>query len=399
MKSILILAPYDHIYPPMNGGMQRCFHIINQLAVHFDLTAIIHQDKKCFLKASRFYPAISTIKIYSTKEEKAPNDIFSLLPRNLQNSLRYKWIKKRFRSPANGSFLQYYPVLKRLLKNNQFDTIILENLFTINAVKTIRRHAEKTTIIYDAHNVDTHLSKGSQHLGEIRKTESELYQTVDAILACSEKDRCDFLKMNKNRLPVTVIPNGVTVGEICNQQILNKVPEFILFCGSLWSLPNSEGLLWFYEKVWHRVREFFPELKLLIVGSGRLHEGHERLRTDPSLVFSGTVDDVKPFYEKATVAIVPLLNGSGTRLKILEAMSFGLPIVSTAKGAEGIDYSDGKDILIANNEMEFAEILTGLLRNKDKRVLMSKAGRTLVEKRYDWNLIGKLMWDYINCIN
>ena len=399
MKSILVLAPYDNIYPPMNGGRQRCFHIINQLASHFELTASIHQDKNCFLKASSFYPAISTIKIYSTKEEQAPNDIFNLLPGNLGDSLRYKWIKKQLISPANGSFLQYYPVLKRVLKMNHFDAIILENLFTINAVKAIRKLTKETTIIYDAHNVDTHLAEGSVHLREIRKTESELYKKVDAILACSEKDKCDFLKMNKNRLPVTVIPNGVMVGEICNQQIVSEVPQFILFCGSLWSTPNSEGLLWFYNKIWHRVRELFPELKLLIVGSGQLPGGFEPLMIDPSLVFTGSVNDVKPFYEKAAVAIVPLLNGSGTRLKVLEAMSLGLPVVSTAKGAEGIDYTDNRDILIASDEIEFADKIIMLLSNKCTRVLLSKAGRALVDKRYDWNIIGKSMSNFINSIN
>jgi glycosyltransferase involved in cell wall biosynthesis len=399
MKSILMLAPYDNIYPPMNGGMQRCFHIINQLASHFELTVIMHQDKNCFLQASTFYPAISTIKIYSTKEEKAPTDIFNLLPQNIGNSLRYKWIKKRLISVANGSFLKYYPVLKRVLKSKQFDIVIIENLFTVNAVKTIRKHAGKTFIIYDAHNVDTHLSKGSQHATQIRKTESELYKTVDAIFACSEKDKCDFLKMNKNRLPVTVIPNGIMIGEICNQQIVSEAPEFILFCGSLWSTPNSEGLLWFYNKIWARVKQLFPELKLLIVGSGQLPEGFESLLSDSSLVFTGSVNDVKPFYEKAAIAIVPLLQGSGTRLKILEAMSFGLPVVSTAKGAEGIDYTDNRDILIASDEIEFAEKIIMLLSNKCTRVVMSKAGRALVEERYDWNIIGKSMSNFINSIN
>jgi glycosyltransferase involved in cell wall biosynthesis len=396
MKSILILAPYDNIYPPMNGGMQRCFHIINQLAKYFDLTAIIHQDKKCFLKASTFYPAISSIKIYSTNEEKAPKDIFKILPGNLENSLRYKWIRKQLTSPANGSFLQYYPVLKRVLKMNHFDAIILENLFTINAVSTIRKLAKKTTIIYDAHNVDTHLALGSEHLKGIRKTESGLYKTVDAIFSCSEKDKSDFLKMNKNRLRVAVIPNGVSIGEMCNELILSKRPEFILFCGSLSSIPNSEGLLWFYEKMWPRVRELFPELKLLIVGSGKLPYGFDHLVLDSSIMFAGSVDEVKPFYNKATVAVVPLLNGSGTRLKILEAMNFGLPVISTSIGAEGIDCTDGKDIVIANKEIEFAEKLIELLSNEGKQVIMSKAGKDLVKKKYDWNIIGRTMYDFIN---
>lgn len=382
----------------MNGGMQRCFHIIHQLAKYFDLTAIIHQHKENFFQAANAYPEISSIKIYSTRDEKRTKDLFSLLPVNLEEAMRYRWIKKDFTKSADGSFLKYYPVLKRLLKNNQYDTIILENLFTTNATKTIRKYAKTATIIYDAHNVDSNLATyiESKHLNGIRKAESNLYKNVNALFACSENDKSDFLRMNNYKLPVAVIPNGVCVGKLSNQGMLNMTPDFILFCGALWTAANREGLLWFYDNVWPAVRKSYPNLKLLIVGSGELTEGSERLTVDPSLVFSGSVKDVKPFYDKATVAIVPLLSGSGTRLKILEAMGFGLPVISTAKGAEGIKFTNEKDIIIADNAKEFSEKLIRLLGEQDRRILISISGREMVEKKYDWNIIGKIMRNFIN---
>jgi glycosyltransferase involved in cell wall biosynthesis len=407
-QSVLLIAPYENIYPPMNGGMQRCFHIIHQLAKYFDLTVIMHQSSNSFIKAVEVYPEICSVKIYSTKDEKPSGDILSLLPEKLENAIRYRWIKKDFTKPADGSFLKYYPVLKRLLKNNQYDTIILENLFTTNAIKTIRKYAKTATIIYDAHNVDSNLAEtamvtpgiSSKHLNGIWKAESTLYKNVDALLTCSENDRSDFLKMNEHKLSkATVISNGVTIGHMYDEGVKQVVPEYILFCGALWTPPNSEGLFWFYKNIWTRIKSIFPLLKLLIVGSGQLPTRYGELYKDTSLVFTGSVEDVKPLYNKASIAIVPLLSGSGTRLKILEAMSLGLPVISTPKGAEGIDYVDEKDILIAETAVEFAEKLKILLREKGRRVSISKAARDLVEKKYDWNIIGKVMADFTNSLN
>jgi polysaccharide biosynthesis protein PslH len=406
MIAVLMIAPYDNIYPPMNGGMQRCFHIMNQLAMNFDLTVIIHQDKHSFLKAAALYPAISSIKIYSTGEEKPHRDIFNLLPGSLENSIRYRWIKKNLIKPADGSFLKYYPLLKRLLEKYKYDIIILENLFTTNAINTVRKYAGKAAIIYDAHNVDSNLAWDlavslqvtTPHLRGIRKAESNLYKAVDAIFTCSQKDKSEFLKMNKHQLNAVVIPNGVCIQELSDHGVQMDDPVFILFCGALSTFPNSEGLLWFYNNIWPVVRKTLPQLQLLIVGSGELPQGCQQLKKDPSLVFTGPVDDVRCWYNKAAVSIVPLLSGSGTRLKILEAMSFGLAVVSTSKGAEGIDHMDGKDIIIADEAEEFANQLISLLVNKERRISIGRGGRELVVKKYNWNIIGKKIADFVNSI-
>lgn len=376
----------------MNGGMQRCFHILNQLANNFEVTTIIHQDKESFCKAVDNYPAINTLKIYSTKDEPATNDFFNLLPKKLQKGLRYRWLKKQAKNSADGSFLLYYPTLKRLLKHESFDIIILESLNTINAVSIIRKFDKKVRIIYDAHNVDSLLSKGTINQPSILKVESNLYKNVDALFTCSVKDSEAFIEMNKKLIPVAVIPNGVFVEDnLFNKEVESEQPKFIIFCGALWTQPNQEGLLWFYHNIWSKVKKTLPDLKLLIVGSGKAPHSFKNMLADNSLQFTGPVEDVKSWYNKASVAIVPLLSGSGTRLKILEAMSLGVPIVSTSKGAEGIEYSNGKDILIADSESEFATNLITLLQNKNDRIEIAKAARILVEAKYDWNIIGAKM--------
>ena len=404
LKSVLIIAPYNNIYPPMNGGMQRCFNIINQLSLHFEVSAIIHQEKDAFLKAAEAYPSIASIDIHSTAEEGKYHDIFNLLPARLQNSFRFRWIRKNIIKPADGSFLKYYPVLKALLKNNLFDVIILENLFTTNAVKSIRKYAGEAIIIYDAHNVDTVLLQMEEnrsgirpkHLKGVRTAESTLHTKVDAILTCSENDKLEFLKMNRGQLKAAVIANGVSIGDLKDCGVQEDVPGYILFCGALWTAANSEGLYWFCSRIWPEVKKVFPLLKLLIVGSGKLPDQYNALTEDDSLVFTGVVDDVKPWYNKASIAIVPLLSGSGTRLKILEAMSLGVPVVSTAKGAEGIDYTDGTDMIIADQASTFAGKVIHLLRNKEQRLFIRNNGRKLVQANYDWNTIGSSLANFIN---
>jgi glycosyltransferase involved in cell wall biosynthesis len=391
MKSILIIVPYQDIYPPLNGGMQRCFHIIHQLAKNFNLTAIIHQDKESFLKSEGEYPAVNNIKIHSTKEEPSAKDVFSLLPRKVENALRYRWAKRQLRSSADGMFIEYYPILIKLLKQNKYDSIILENLNTINAVSIIRKYDKVVKIIYDAHNIDTNLCTNTAHKAGIQKAESNLYKIVDALFSCSEIDRTGFLKMNNNKLPIAVIPNGVNVGTLFDEGVKQNEPEYILFCGALWTHPNSEGLFWFYKQIWPDVKKAFPNVKLLVVGSGQLPNEYLPMINAASLVFTGSVDNVGPWYNKAAVAIVPLLSGSGTRLKILEAMSYGLPVISTTKGAEGIEYRNNENIVIADTEQDFSEYLIALLQNKDRRLKIQKSARKLIEEKYDWNVVGNSM--------
>lgn len=404
MLSILIIVPYDCIYPPMNGGMQRCFHILHQLAKHFNLTAIIHQDKESFQKAIEEYPAIADINIYSVNDFTA-RDVFSFLPLKFELALRYRWYKKKIKGPADGSFLKYYPILKKLLKENNYDLVILENMATLNAVSNIRSYNQNTKIIYDAHNVDTNLSKAAFKKGEISEkrllevsfTERNLYKEVDALFTCSQNDKEGFAVLNNNQLLMEVIPNGVIVpDQTFDEGVYKDVPEYLLFCGSLWSIPNAEGLQWFSDKVWPFIINQFPHLKLLVIGSGKLPEKYLELYQNKSFEFSGAVPDVKSWYNKATIAIVPLLTGSGTRLKILEAMGLGVPVISTNIGAEGINYTDEKDILIADSEFDFAEKIITLLNNKEQRLLISSNARLLVKEMYDWNIIGNKMAKFLS---
>lgn len=406
MKSILIIVPFDNIYPPINGGMQRCFHIMHQLVKHFDLTAIIHQDKEIFLQCKEEFPAMAAAKIYSTKDV-VVKDIFNLLPPKWEKAFRSRWYQRELNRPADGSLIKYYPTVTQLLKKQKFDAIILENPATINAVKIIRRYDKKVKIVYNAHNVDSYLAKAAFDRKEIsgaelkayQRSESNLNKVVDAVITCSQKDKEILEEMNNGKLVANVVPNGVNIPEkMYNEEVYQDQPNSILFCGSLWSIPNAEGLYWFCKKIWPLVLKELPNLKLLVVGVGELPAKFAEIKGTPNMELIGVVEDVKLWYQKSAISVVPLLTGSGTRLKILEAMGMGVPVISTSIGAEGIEYTENENLIIVNEENAFAKKLITLLNNKKHRLDMAKEARILVEERYDWNVIGEALGKSIKAI-
>lgn len=406
MKSILIIVPFDNIYPPVNGGMLRCFHIMQQLAKHFQLTAIIHQDKESFLKCTEEFPTLLGATIYSTNGVKT-TDVFKVFPSRLEKAFRSRWYQRELLSPADSSLIKYYPVLTQLLKKQKFSAIILENLATLNAVKIIRRYDSKVKIIYNAHNVDSSLAMAAvernemtaQQLISYQRRESNFHTMVDGVITCSQKDRATLEEMNGGKLRAFVVPNGVHIPcEMYNDEVRQDIPGAVLFCGSLWSVPNAEGLQWFCGRIWPLVLAELPYLKLLVVGIGEIPEQFADTKATANLELIGEVIDLKPWYQKAAVSVVPLLTGSGTRLKILEAMGMGVPVIATTRGAEGIAYSADENIIIADEEKHFAEKLIMLLKDKDLRIKMADEARALVKERYDWDVVGEALEKSIKAV-
>jgi glycosyltransferase involved in cell wall biosynthesis len=150
---------------------------------------------------------------------------------------------------------------------------------------------------------------------------------------------------------------------------------------------NIEGAVSFAREVWPSLRARQPELVFTIVGRDPSRRVRE-LASIPGIEVTGTVADVRPFYRKAVAAIVPLNVGGGSRLKILEAMAAGVPVVSTTLGAEGLDVQHGRNILIADTNAQLVEAIVGVVENEDRRNELIAAGRALVADHYDWSKLG-----------
>jgi glycosyltransferase involved in cell wall biosynthesis len=186
-----------------------------------------------------------------------------------------------------------------------------------------------------------------------------------------------------------VVPNAVETGAYADDYGQPEA-DTIVFSGALSYAPNYQGAQWFLRSVYPLVRQQLPQAKLRITG-GLQGVEVDGLRGHPGCELTGYVPDIRPVVARSAVAVVPLWTGGGTRLKILEAMALGTPVVSTTKGAEGLEVSHGENILLADDPAEFAEYVAAVTRSPPLRAHLAAGGRALVRSRYDWDVVGPLL--------
>jgi glycosyltransferase involved in cell wall biosynthesis len=399
-KNILVVLPYTKIFPPENGGQLRCFYLINELSKKFNVHVVLHQkiheinsneaDLK-FDNSIRFY---SSFKI---KKSTGFNNIFLLS--KLFNAIKYRiYVRNIFAGSADSNLLEYYSIINKLLVAIDFDYVLLEHLVSLNAQSLIRRKSPKSKIILDAHNVDhelmelefminSNLKPNKKLVNRTKKIESSLYKKIDFLLACSEIDKTKFEKLNNNKLKVFNIPNGV---DTIHKPFIKDIPFSVdlIFCGALNTEANYTGLYWFINEIWPLIISQNPNIHLNIIGSGMYSVDLKFLSSQKNINFIGRVKTVNEYYNKSRISIVPILIGSGSRLKILEAMSFGLPVVSTSKGAEGIACKHMNDIFIADSIEEFASSVIDLINDPNLYDFIRTNASLLVKKNYSWDAIG-----------
>lgn len=223
-----------------------------------------------------------------------------------------------------------------------------------------------------------------------KEYELNIIKKFDHIFVVSEKDKQIYISEGIPKSKIDVIPNGVDCStynpKVLSQDVILMHPS-ILFMGKLSYLPNGSGIKDYLEYVHPLVKKEIPKIKLYIVGKDCPEWLRAYARDDSSVEIVGFVDDVRQYILEADVCIAPLTAGSGTRLKILEYMAMGKPVVSTSIGAEGLNFNDGKDILIADEWNTFAEKIFLLFNDEKFAKLLGYRARTLVENNYDWKKI------------
>jgi len=188
-------------------------------------------------------------------------------------------------------------------------------------------------------------------------------------------------------IPVDVIPNGVASDHITPSPEPAGRPTLV-FTGTMAYHPNAEGILWFARRAWPQVVAAEPDTRLLVVGRDPPAEVRE-LAADARIEVTGAVDDVRPYLARAHVALVPLLSGGGTRLKLLEGMAAGRAVVTTRVGAEGVDVHHEREVLIEDAPERFADAVTRTIHDAELRRRLASAGRELAENNYDWRALGE----------
>ncbi|TVR77323.1 MAG: glycosyltransferase [Chitinophagaceae bacterium] len=294
----------------------------------------------------------------------------------------------RFLSP------EFTSRLSQMLNETKYDIIQLEGLYMSLYTPVIKKIQADAKIVLRAHNVEFEiwerlteqlpfgLKKAYLNLQTKRLKSFEINQlnTIDAIVPITEKD-ADTFKQLGCKIPVHVSPAGFKLKKWDNIQNANIINKSIYHLGALDWLPNLEGIEWFLEKVWPEIVSEEPEANFYI--AGRNFPKKVKFSSQKGVHLIGEVKDAKEFCIDKQLMITPLFSGSGMRLKVVEGMAAGKTIVSTKIGAEGINYTSGENILIANTAEEFTSALLECFKNEALTEKIGKNARDFAFKHYD----------------
>lgn len=387
-------------YPADAGPKVRSLHVIEYLAAAgHDVTLVAFSRPTDAQEAidhlKRFCQQVHTVPMHRSRVKDAGFFVKSLL--NGEPFLM-----------ARDYVPQMHHLLQKLVTESEFDAVHADQLWMAPYALEVKRLAPKIKLVLDQHNavylVPERMAGNSSNplkkwvLGlegqKLARYEVETCAKFDDVVWVTDDDR-QALKQVANgqaeKITGPTIP--ICVDPMAKQAVTrNEDSKRVTFLGGLHWPPNAEGIIWFYQQVWPRILQAVPDAQLTIIGKNPPRELEDGGALNVEV--TGFVDDPLPYLEDTAVFIVPLHSGGGMRVKIIDGWSWGLPIVSTTIGAEGIQYCDQKDIFIADTAEAFAESAIALLNDKEMANALSAEGRHTVETHFSWQKTYKA-WDQV----
>jgi glycosyltransferase involved in cell wall biosynthesis len=386
MKILWVKA--GKLLPVDTGGKIRSFNILRHLAKQHEVTLLSYyggrRDPEYEATITQQLPRAQTI--YTAAPE-------STLGKSLDYLLR-------FPSPAPYAVRKFtHPKVRHTvtqwLGNGSFDVAVCDFL---SASLNFPDQLAAPVVLFQ-HNVETVLWRRmartekapwsklsySVEAWKMGSYETRTLQRFQHVIAVSENDRKEMLGLSP-ACSITVVPTGVDTELYQSSPSVSGNSPVVLFTGSMDWEPNIDAMEYFCLEIWPTVLAAFPDARFQIVG----RNPHPRVRrlASASVEVTGTVASITDYLRLATVVIVPLRIGGGTRLKIFEAMAMAKALVSTTIGAEGLDVSDGRDLMIADNAQAFAGAIMRLLQEPVLRRNYEQAAAALAA-RYDWSQIAQ----------
>ncbi len=385
---ILLVSPRQ-CWPPVSGARLREFHLAKALGARGEVTLVYF--------ASREGPHIAPSNLpFCRRIIPVP------APKPYTAGKILRGLVGRHPLPAvNLDSPHMKGALAELLAREEFDLIQMEYVSLAAAYLPVLRRATRAPIAFDWHNIDSELMDryANEAASPLRRwyarhTARRLAALERSVLAgafghvvCSQRERA-CLAAIAPQARLAVIENGVDVEHFQSPAAAPEPRTQIVFVGSMNYHANAGAAVEFARSVWPALRARFPAWGFSIVGSNPTPDVLA-LHGANGVEVTGTVPDVRGYYRRAIAAIVPLTVGGGTRLKILEAMAAGVPVVSSSIGAEGLPVSHGREILIANQPAAWIDGLERLARDPSLHARLATAGLELVRSRYDWKAIGE----------
>jgi polysaccharide biosynthesis protein PslH len=378
----------DEFLPfPLDAGKTiRTWNLLKPLAARHSITMLCHGNPRDpQIIAAKETLEAAGIKVHFAGPLPNPTGakLYQQLLRNCVSGLPYSVVKHTtaaFRSK-----------LQAMLRHESFDIIHCEwTPYARYMVET----AEFPFVI-DAHNVETLIWKRrsenagnpaaklffAQQAAKMQRFEKRVFAQAECVAAVSEAEASTIGQWGARQ--AEVVHNGVDLDRF-TPTFSGRSNEFV-FLGSLDWFPNQDAVSYLVKRLVPQIRQVRPDATFRVVGRRPSAEFRREVDGITGVQLSADVDDVRPFLHSAAALIVPLRIGGGTRIKILEAMSSGCPVISTSVGCEGLDVRAGENILLCNEDEEFVAAAIRLLVDSHLGRQLGAAGRHLVEQRYSWN--------------
>ena len=393
MARILLLTP-QWPYPPQQGTSLRNFHVLRALALRHAVTLLSYAEADQTADAQPLSDWARVQPPVAVPARTTARRLAQLL------TTRAPDMALRLRGEALAS------ALADLLRQEPFDAVQIEGIELAWTIPVVRA-ASAARIVLDCHNAETVLQRragqgdrarperwpaavySAIQAGRLRQYERWALDAADAVVAVSEQDRRHLAALVGNGRPIACIPNALAVEDYRWDGPVPESARFdLVFTGKMDYRPNVDGVLWFAGAVWPLVRQARPATTWAIVGQ-RPHARLDALRAQPGITITGRVAEVQPYLAGASVYIVPLRIGSGTRLKLIESMAAGCAVVSTTVGAEGFPVQSGRELILADTPEEFAAAVLALLGDPSRRLMLGERARVFAAQ-YDWRQVAPL---------
>lgn len=375
MKVLVVSSWFPE--PPDNGSKLRAFHLLCRLATRHDVTLLSFAEPHEDVSAPILRGMCRTVKTVAgnpnrTPARLGPVDLMSAIPRSYVRTYSRE-MQQLVDEQVGGHdcavalqigatlYLTPYPHLPRVF--DEAEAGVIHDRFA---------------------NLSMGLTKVRRGLTwwKLARFLRDRVARFDRTTVVSEIEKAHLAGAGCDRSKMRVLPNGAELGEA--HRAVRPIPGRLIYPGSINFAPNRDAVRFFVDEILPAVRAERPDVSLLVTGAAAaaVHEF-----AGAGVSFSGHVPDVVPLIAGSWACVVPLRAGGGTRLKILQAMALGTPVVSTSKGAEGIAVTPGHDILIADSPSELARAVVRLLNDSDLRARLAAAGRQLVAARYTWDRV------------
>lgn len=380
---VLVLDEYFP-FPPASGKPIRSWNLLRRLAQRHEITFLCHGRLTAEQES-----AAREAKIRVETVDAIPPDaglpLYAKLFANLFSPYPYS-VDKHFTA-------RFQDKLRALLGETRFDAIHCE--WTPYARYVMEER--ETPIIVATHNIESQIwQRRAEHAGnplsrwffaqqasKMEAFESAALSRAAMVTAVSKLDMEQAQRWGARA--AMVVDNGVDLERFVPSG--HGADQLAVFVGALDWFPNVDAAHYFADEIQPELRKIAPQMKVRIIGRNAPEALRAAMSSRPGVEFAGEVPDTRPHLTEAGLVIVPLRIGGGSRLKILEALAMGKAVVSTSVGAEGLEVTDGKHILLADTPSAFAQAMKELAAAPELREELGRNGRRLVEQRYGWDAL------------